>query len=65
MIDGGFMDHTIKGGSNAKSITVSAVITRADGTIQNLGAVGYYHKNPLRMAWWKIKRFVTNFFKKD
>jgi hypothetical protein len=31
-----------------RSITVEAVVTRADGTVEDLGVVAYYHRNPLR-----------------
>lgn len=37
----------------AKSSSISAVITRADGSIENLGMIAYWHKNPL-------KRWVVN-----
>lgn len=33
--------------SKAKSSSISAVITRADGTIENLGLISYWHKSPL------------------
>lgn len=32
----------------------SMVITRADGTTIDLGRVDYWHKNPLRRAWWRL-----------
>lgn len=50
----------------AQSIVVEATITRADGTVKHLGTVAYHNKNPLKMIWWKIKRFVViklNFFR--
>jgi hypothetical protein len=34
---------------------VSAVVTRADGTIEDLGLISYYHRNPLK-RWWVNKR---------
>jgi hypothetical protein len=30
---------------------VSAVVTRADGTVEDLGIVSYWHKNPIK-RWW-------------
>lgn len=36
------------------SAQVSAVITRADGTVEDLGVISYWHKNPLRRLWWRI-----------
>lgn len=34
---------------------VRAVVTRADGTVEDLGIVAYWHKNPLK-RWW-IRKF--------
>ncbi|MDB5910432.1 MAG: hypothetical protein JWP34_4546 [Massilia sp.] len=33
------------------SAEVRAVITRADGTVEDLGVVSYWHKNRLK-RWW-------------
>jgi hypothetical protein len=45
--------------SNAKSATFRAVVTRADGTVEDLGLIAYWHKNPfVRWAvngWLKLK----------
>jgi hypothetical protein len=40
--------------SNAREAQIEAVIIRADGTRENLGAVSYWHKNPLRRLWWRL-----------
>lgn len=46
--------------SNIKSAEIQAVIIRADGTVEPLGTIAYYHVNPLkRFAFWlkkKLKR---------
>lgn len=39
--------------SDIKEQVLEAVITRADGTVENLGPIAYYHKNP-----WT--NFITN-----
>lgn len=43
----------------AKTQAIRAVVTRADGTVEDLGIVSYYHRNPLihyPVNWWiKIK----------
>lgn len=39
---------------NVKEATISAVITRADGTIEDLGVVSYWHRNPLRRLVWAV-----------
>jgi len=44
----------IRGGliANAKpeEVTIEAVVTRADGRVERLGAVAYYHRKSLRRA---------------
>lgn len=30
------------------SVAVEAVVTRSDGTVENLGTVAYWHRNPLK-----------------
>ncbi len=32
----------------AREMTISATVTRADGSIEKLGVIGYFHRNPLR-----------------
>lgn len=39
-------------------IAVSAVITRADGTVEDLGMISYWHKNPLRRLAYRIGRLL-------
>ena len=47
-----------RGGAREQSI--SAVITRKDGTKINIGTIAYYHKNPLKRlavnVWIRVKR---------
>ncbi|MFI5814837.1 hypothetical protein ACIA7S_28260 [Streptomyces sp. NPDC051643] len=38
----------------ARFAETTFVITRADGSIVNLGRGAYWHRNPLRRAWWRI-----------
>ncbi len=42
------------GKGNVKSITWEAVVTRADGTIEDLGVIAEYHRSP----WVRLKRWV-------
>lgn len=44
-IRGGLIAHM-----KPREITIEAVVTRADGTVERYGAVAYYHRNPLRRA---------------
>lgn len=48
------IDHDISESS------FSAVVTRADGTIEDLGIIAYYNKNPLKLWAWKIKHFFKH-----
>ena len=44
--------------SNAKEIHLVATIRRADGTIEELGVIDYWHKNPIKRFIWKLKKFL-------
>lgn len=37
-----------------KSVEIKAVVIRADGRIEPLGSVSYWHKNPLRRLFWRL-----------
>jgi hypothetical protein len=37
---------------------ISAIITRADGTVENLGTIQYWHSNPLKRLLWRIKKWL-------
>jgi hypothetical protein len=37
-------------------IAIRAVITRADGTVEDLGTISYWNKNPLRRLAYRIGR---------
>jgi len=52
-ISGGLLTH-----GKAKEARFSAVVTRADGTIEDLGEIAYWHKNPLRRWFWAVKRWA-------
>lgn len=43
--------------ANVQEASISAVVIRADGTIENLGVVSYYHKNPLRRLLWRVRNW--------
>ena len=44
--------------SNAKEIELIATITRADGSVEQLGVIDYWHKNPIKRIIWKLKKFL-------
>lgn len=44
---------SIKSKSKIKEATLTAVVTRKDGSVQNLGVVSFYHKSLfVRAAFW-------------
>lgn len=43
--------------SGAKEIKFSAIVTRADGTVEDLGVISYYNSNPLKRWIWQIKKY--------
>lgn len=44
--------------AKVKQMEISAVITRADGTVVDLGTIQYWHKNPLKRLLWRIKKWL-------
>lgn len=39
-----------------REASISAVVIRADGRVEDLGVVSYWHKSPLRRLAWRIGR---------
>ena len=37
-------------------ISIAATVTRADGTVEDLGTVSYWHANPLYRLIWALRR---------
>lgn len=50
-------------GSKPRKATLEAVITRADGSVEHLGAIAFYHRNMvismIGNIWISIKRSLT------
>jgi hypothetical protein len=44
--------------SQVKSMEISARIVRADGSIEELGTIQYWHKNPIKRIIWRIKKWL-------
>lgn len=42
--------------TGASQITVEARVIRADGTVEDLGQIAYWHRNPLKRLAWRIRR---------
>jgi hypothetical protein len=50
------MRGSILARSKAKEASISAVITRADGSIEDLGVISYWHKNPFKRWAWSLRK---------
>ncbi len=49
---------TLSADSRAKETSIEATIIRADGRVEELGMLSYWHRNPLWRWWWKLKRLI-------
>lgn len=53
---------TMKVNAQARSAAITAVITRADGRVERLGLISFYHRNPVINAavnaYIRIKDFL-------
>lgn len=49
--------------ANAKSASIHAVVTRANGKVENLGMISYWNKNPVLNwagnSYIKVKEFIN------
>lgn len=50
---------TVRVPADAKEATISAVVIRSDGRVENLGVVSYWHKHWWMRALHRIKRVFT------
>jgi hypothetical protein len=46
--------------SGVRSMSIEATVLRADGRVERLGAVCFYHKNPLRRLAWRLGRLFRH-----
>ena len=49
------MMHVAKGVGRAE---IRAVVTRADGTVEDYGRVSFYSKSKLDMFFWRMERLL-------
>lgn len=47
--------------AKAREATIEMVITRANGQVENLGVVSYWHRNPLKRLLWRLNQYWKNF----
>ena len=45
--------------TKVREASISAVITRANGTVENLGVIAYHSQNPFKVMWFKLKKGVN------
>lgn len=57
------IEKAVGASAKPKMASISATVTRADGTVEELGVIAYYHRNPLRVLWWNITRKVKEYLK--
>jgi hypothetical protein len=41
---------------SASEVRIEAVVTRADGRVENLGTIVYWHRSRWRRVLWRVKR---------
>jgi hypothetical protein len=44
--------------AKVKEMELSARVIRADGSIEELGVIQYWHSNPLKRILWRIKKWL-------
>ncbi len=49
-----------QGRGQPQCISVEATVTRADGTVERLGTVAFYHRSPVRRAAWRLGRWYRS-----
>lgn len=47
--------ESLAGRGGLMRVTMDAVIIRADGTREDLGTVGYWHRNPIKRWGWNAR----------
>lgn len=43
--------------SGAEYTSLKAVVTRKDGTVEDLGTIAFNHRNPFKVAKWEHEKF--------
>lgn len=48
----------IRAQGGVEESSFSAIVTRADGTVEDLGMIAYYNRDPIKLLIWKLKNFI-------
>lgn len=54
------MGKEIKAKGRAEQATIEAKIIRADGTVEELGVVSYWHRRWYKRLWWRLRHVRTD-----
>ena len=46
--------------TQVKQMELEARIIRADGSIEDLGVITYWHSNPIKRLIWRIKQWLRS-----
>jgi hypothetical protein len=46
----------IEARADVKEASIQVTVIRANGDVEELGVVSYYHRNPLKRAMWALKQ---------
>jgi hypothetical protein len=49
---------TVQTSVPAREAIIEMIVTRADGTVENLGVVSYWHRNPFKRLLWRIRKML-------
>lgn len=50
-------------GTKAREATLELTVHRADGRIERLGVVSYWHRNPFKRLAWRVNRWIKETLK--
>jgi len=45
---------------DAKMAMIGVTVIHADGSRTEYGTVSYWHKNPIKMLWWRLKQKIKS-----
>lgn len=48
----------VRARTNAEEVTIRAVVTRADGRVEDLGVIAYHHRNPIKRLAWRVRHHI-------
>jgi hypothetical protein len=57
------MKGTLIAHGKAREASITATVIRADGRVEQLGVVTYWHRNPLRRWAWHARRWLSRALK--